>query len=97
MLDCIAEQEMAITMAVLAESKKVGDRDMILTSSELAVIRVCAWCSKTIGSGNRDARCTEMPTLSVVQPQLTALRKKHLKVSDVEPKVALDMKCAMYN
>ena len=36
-----------------------------------------------------------MPTLSVVQPMLTALRKKHLKVSAVEPKMALDMKQAI--
>ena len=33
-----------------------------------------------------------MPSLSVVQPMLAALKRKHLKVSAVEPKMALDMK-----
>ena len=37
----------------------------------------------------------KMPTLSIVQPVLTALRKKHLKISAVEPKMALDMKTAI--
>ena len=40
MLSCIAKQQTAIS-AVLAESKKAVDRDMILTSGEVAQIE-CA-------------------------------------------------------
>ena len=37
----------------------------------------------------------KMAILSVVRSILTPLRKKHLKVSAVEPKMALDMKQAI--
>ena len=46
MLSRIAEQQTAIS-AVLAESKKAVDRDMILTSGEVAQIE-CAICVKTL-------------------------------------------------
>ena len=92
MLDRIAEQQTSI-LAVLAESKAT-DRDKILTSGELAIIDI-------VGVLTPLAQPTEVlgaemvPTLSVVQPLLTALKRKHLKVSDVDSKVTVDMKTAI--
>ena len=91
MLDRIVEQQTAIS-AVLAESKRAVDRDMILTSGELAAMEcVIAWCPEAIGPSDRWVH-RKRQLSQVVQPLLTALLKKHLKVSDVDPNVALDMK-----
>ena len=91
MLDRIIEQQTAIS-AVLAESKRAVDRDMILTSGELAVMECMIGVLKPLAQATEMVGAQKTPTLSIVQPLLTALLKKHLKVSDVEPKVALDMK-----
>ena len=57
MLSCIAKQQTAIS-AVLAESKKAVDRDMILTSGEvaqteraIAVLKPLAQATDMLGGG----------------------------------------------
>ena len=68
---------------------------MILTSGEVAQIECDIAVLKPLAQATEMLGGEKMPTLSVVQPMLTALRKKHLKVSAVEPKMALDMKQAI--
>ena len=53
---------------------------------------MCDGCAKPLAQATEMLGREKMPSLSVVQPMLTALRRKHLKVSAVEPKMALDMK-----
>lgn len=94
MLSRIAEQQTAIS-AVLAESTKAADRDMILSSVEIAQVECAMAVLKPLSQATEMLSREKMPSFSVIQPLLTALQKKHLKVSAVEPKMALDMKEAI--
>ena len=94
MLSRIAEQQTAIS-AVLAESTRAVDRDMILSSGEVAQVECAMAVLKPLAQATEMLGGEKMPSLSVVQPMLTALKRKHLKVSVVEPNMALDMKQAI--
>ena len=94
MLSCIAEKQKAIS-AVLAESKKAVDRDMILTSGEVAQIECAISVLKPSAEATEMLGGEKMQTLSIVQPVLAAIRKKHLQISAVELTMALDMKTAI--
>ena len=92
MLERIIEQETALS-AVLAESEKAAHCDMILTSTEVSkiqciVLRPLAQATTLLGA-------EKSPSISLVQPILTALLKKHLQNSDIEPKLAIDLKIAI--
>ena len=91
MLSRIAEQQTAIS-AVLAESARAVDSDMILSSGEVAQVECAMGVLKPLAQATEVLGGEKMPSLSVVQPMLAALKRKHLKVSAVEPKMALDMK-----
>ena len=94
MLSRIAEQQTAIS-AVLAESTRAVHRDMILSSGEVAQVECAMAVLKPLAQATEMLGGEKMPSLSVVQPMLTALKRKHLKVSVVEPNMALDMKQAI--
>ena len=94
MLCRVAEQQKAIS-AVLAESSKVSDRDMILSSGEIAQVECAVAVLEPLALDTEMLSGEKMPSFSVIQPLLTALQKKHLKISAVEPKMALDMKEAV--
>ena len=91
MLERIIEQETALS-ALLAESGKAAHRDMILTSTEVSkiasVLRPLAQATTLLGA-------EKSPSISHVQPILTALLKKHLQTSDIESKLAINLKTAI--
>lgn len=71
------------------------DRDIILNSGEVAQVECAMAVLKPLAQATEMLRGKKMPSLSVVQPMLEVLKRKQLKVSAVDPKMALDMKEAI--
>ena len=94
MLERIIEQETALS-AVLAESGKAAHRDMILTSTEVSKIQCIASVLRLLAQATTLLGVEKSPSISLVQPILTALLKKHLKTSDVKPKLAENCNCSI--
>ena len=91
MLERLTEQQAAVS-AVLAESKTSSDRDLILSSSEIAKIECIMGVLKPLAQATEMLSVEKMPSVSIVQPILTALLKRHLTPSDVEPSITNDLK-----
>ena len=68
---------------------------MILSSGKVAQVECTMAVLKPLAQATEMLGGEKMPSLSVVQPMLTILKQKHLKVSAVEPKMALDLKEAI--
>ena len=94
MLERIIEQETALS-AVFAESGKAAHRDIILTSTEVSKIQCIASVLRPLAQATTLLGAEKSPSISLVQPILTALLKKHLQTSDIEPKLAIDLKTAI--
>ena len=94
MLKRIIEQETALS-AVLAESGKAAHRDMILTSTVVSKIQCIASVLRPLAQATTLLGAEKSPSISLVQHILTALLKKHLQTSDIESKLAIDLKTAI--
>ena len=90
-LERLTEQQAAVS-AVLAESKKSSDRDLILSSSKIAKIECIMDVLKPLARATEILSVEKMPSVSIVQPILTALLKRHLIPSDVEPSITNNLK-----
>ena len=94
MLSCLVEQQVAVS-AVLAESSKTTDRDLILSSAEIAAMECAISVLQPLAQATEMLGGEKIPSISVIQPVLTALRRKHLQTSAVEPQMAVHMKQAI--
>lgn len=94
MLRRILEQEKAIS-AVLLASGKPRDRDMMLLSTELSEMQSLASVLKPLAHATETLSAEKSPTISVIQPILTALLKKHLCPSDDDSTGVADIKSAI--
>ena len=91
MLSSIVEQQQAISSA-LASSKKASDRDMIPTSTDLRKVGYLIKVLDPLQHATRLLCSEKTPTLSIVQPLVTALLRKHLETTDDDPELVLDLK-----
>lgn len=91
MLSSIVEQQQAISSA-LAGSKKASDRDMIPTSTDLRKVGYLIKVLDPLQHATTLLCSEKTPTLSIVQPLVTALLRKHLETTDDDPKLVLDLK-----
>ena len=69
MLERLTEQQAAVS-AVLAESKKSSDRDLILSSSEIAKIECIMSVLKPLAQVTEMLSVEKLPSVSIVQPIL---------------------------
>ena len=91
MLKRITEQHAAIS-AVLLGSRKASDRDLMLTSSEITRI-VCILTVLQPLAQVTTTLCEEKtPSASIVQPLITVLLKKHLIVTEMDPRTVSELK-----
>ena len=91
MLSSIVEQQQAISSA-LAGSKKASDRDMIPSSTDLRKVGYLIKVLDPLQHATTLLCSEKISTLSIVQPLVTALLRKHLETTDDDPKLVLDLK-----
>lgn len=64
-------------------------------SDEQAIIECMIGVLASLAQATEVLGAEMVPTLSMVQPLLIALKKKHLKVREIDPKVTVDTKTAI--
>ena len=94
MLERLIEQERAVS-AVLAESTKASDRDLIPSSESIVKMKRITAVLKPFAVATQRLCAEKVPSLSLVQPVLTALLKKHLSPSDLDPGIVTELKNAI--
>ena len=91
MLSSVVEQQQAIS-SVLAGSSKPSDRDMIPSSADLRKFGYVLKVLEPLAQATTLLCSEKVLTLSIVQPVLTALLRRHLETSDDDPRLILDLK-----
>ena len=94
MLNRLLEQRQAVT-AVLLESTKTSVRELMLSASETSEIEFIASSLEPLAHATTMLCSETVPSLSLVQPLLAALLKRHLKHSEVDAKIVADIKSAI--
>lgn len=94
MLKRVIEQQAAIS-AVLLGSKKVSDRDLMLTSSELTRIECILKVLQPLSVVTTTLCEEKTPSASIVQPLIASLVKKHLLVTEIDPRIVSDLKATI--
>ena len=94
MIESLLSMERSVA-AVLLESKRAVDRDLILQSDELAKLRCIAEVLKPLVIATEMLCVESVPSISMVQPMVTVLRKKHLAPSVLDTVIVTDMKTAI--
>ena len=91
MLNRLAEQKQAVS-AVLLESRKAALRELMLSASGTSQVECIAAALGPLAQATTMLCSEKVPSLSLVQPMLAALLKRHLKPSEVDAKIVADMK-----
>ena len=94
MLNRLLEQRQAVT-AVLLESTKTSVRELMLSASETSEIEFITSSLELLAHATTTLCSETVPSLSLVQPLLAALLKRHLKHSEVDAKIVADIKSAI--
>ena len=90
----LLEQQAAVS-AVLLESGSRDTRELLLTPAELTQLEHLVSVLEPLGEATEYLASERWPSLSVVQPLLTAICKKTLQATDGDPTVVLDFKSAV--
>ena len=94
MLDRLLEQQIAIS-AVLVESAKPRDRDLVPSSIELVAMQQIVNVLRPLAAATNLLCGEKYPSLSLTLPTVTALLRKHLVTSEVEPQIVVSLKNAI--
>ena len=84
MLDTLLEQERAV-------STKASDRDLIQSSDMVCKMTYIRDVLKPLAIATERLCVEKYPSLSLVQPVLTALLKKHLVTTDTDPDITVQL------
>ena len=91
MLMRVLEQQQAIS-AVLLESRKGSYRDLIPSSTQLSDMESVAGVLKPLAIATTTLCTEKTPSLSLVQPVLKALLRKHLAASEEDSEIVAELK-----
>ena len=92
----LLEQKQAV-FSVLLDSRKAAVRDLMLSPSEVMQVECIASVLEPLTIATTMLGTEKVPSLSIVQPMLAALTKRHLKPTEVEAKMVVDMKKTIVN
>ena len=91
----ILEQQSAIS-AVLLQSHKRSDRELLLSPADITLLEHIVEVLQPFAEATTMLSSEKYVSVSVVQPILKALLKKHLRPSDTDSQIVTDMKAALY-
>ena len=81
----------AAVSAVLLESKKATDRALMLSSTELSSLECAVKVMEPFKHATTILCVEKTPSISMVQPVLTALEKKFLSVAETDSDLSVNM------
>ena len=92
----LLEQQTAVS-AVLLESKSKNARDLLLTPDELTRMEQLVAVLEPLGEATEYLATVRFPSLSVVEPLVTAICKKTLQITDDDSNVVCEFMSAVLN
>ena len=92
----LLEQQTAVS-AVLLESKCKNARDLLLTPDELTRMEQLVSVLEPLGEAMEYLATVRFPSLSVVEPLVTAICKMTLQITDDDSNVVCKSKSALHN